>query len=255
MKITNVQATTHNVPVPVPLLDEPVMRPFVFCQVDTDAGVTGYGISGPIQRKAVREHINAELGPLVAGMDPMDTERIWHLCYVEHNPRSQTGAWSSAMSAIDIALWDIKGKALGVPVWRLLGGAQPNVPAYITFGLPEYSEEQLVQVARDFVAQGEDKLKMVVGVAGDHQGWREDAARVHAVRDAIGPGVQLSMDANYMFQFNNALNLAKAVEECNVEWFEEPVWGERRSPAARTADAHEHPDLGGAERGSPLPRA
>ena len=91
--------------------------------------------------------------------------------------------------------------------------------------LPEYTEEQLVQVARDFVAQGEDKLKMVVGVAGDHQGWREDSDRVHAVRDAIGPGVQLSMDANYMFQFNNALNLAKAVEECNVEWFEEPVWG------------------------------
>ena len=225
MKITNVQATTHNVPVPVPLMDEPVMRPFVFCQVDTDAGVTGYGISGPIQRKAVREHINAELGPLVTGMDPMDTERIWHLCYVEHNPRSQTGTWSSAVSAIDIALWDIKGKALGMPVWRLLGGAQPVVPAYITFGLPEYTEEQLVQVARDFVARGEDKLKMVVGVAGDHQAWREDSDRVHAVRDAIGPGVQLSLDANYMFQFNNALNLAKAVEECNVEWFEEPIWG------------------------------
>ena len=225
MKITNVHATTYNVPVPVPLLDEPVMRPFVLCAVETDAGVTGYGITGPIQRKAAREHLNAELGPLVRGMNPFETERVWHACYVEHNPRSQTGAWSSAVSALDIALWDVKGKALEMPVWRLLGGAQPQVPAYITFGLPEYTQEQLVEVARDFAAQGEDKLKMVVGVAGGHQGWREDAARVRAVRNAVGQGVQLSMDANYMLQFNNALNLAKAVEDCGVEWFEEPVWG------------------------------
>ena len=225
MKIANVRATTYNVPVPVPLLDGPVMRPFVLCAVETDAGVTGYGITGPIQRKAVREHLNAELGPLVRGMNPFETERVWHACYTEHNPRSQTGAWSSAVSALDIALWDVKGKALDMPVWRLLGGAQAQVPAYITFGLPEYSEEQLVEVARDFAARGEDKLKMVVGVAGDHQGWREDAARVRAARQAVGPDIQLAMDANYMLQFNNALNLAKAVEDCGIEWFEEPVWG------------------------------
>ncbi len=201
------------------------MRPFVFCRVETDEGVTGYGISGPIQRKAVREHINAELGPLTVGMDPFETERIWRKLAVEHNPRSQTGTWSSGASAIDIALWDIKGKATGLPVWRLLGGAQAVVPAYVTFGLPEYSTEELVSLASRFVAEGEDKLKMVVGVAGGHEGWREDAERVRAVRDAIGPEAQLSMDANYMFQFNNALNLAKAVEGCGVEWFEEPVWG------------------------------
>ena len=225
MKITKVVATTHNVPVPVPLLDEPVMRPLVFCSIETDNGLAGYGISGPIQRNAVREHINTEMGPMIIGSDPFDTERIWHQLYTEHNPRSQTGTWSSAISAIDIALWDIKGKATNMPVWKLLGGAQPIVPAYITFGLPEYTQEQLIQVAKNFVAQGEDKLKMVVGVAGDHQGWKEDSERIHAVREAIGPNVQLSMDANYMFQFNNALNLAKSVEECNIEWFEEPVWG------------------------------
>ncbi len=225
MKIVRVEATTHVVAVPVPLLDEPVMRPLVFCSVETDEGITGYGITGPIQRHAVRELINREIAPRVIGADPFETERIWQDLYIELNPRSQTGAWSSAVSALDIALWDIKGKKTGQPVWRLLGGAQKTVPAYITFGLPEYSVEQLVEVAKSFVAQGEDKLKMVVGVAGNHQGVLEDSARVHAVREAIGPNVQLSIDANYMFQFNNALKLSKMIEECNIEWFEEPIWG------------------------------
>ena len=225
MKITRVEATTHNVPVPVPLLDAPVMRSFVLCTVETDDGATGYGITGPIQRHAVRELISRELAPLVLGADPFETERIGHRLAVELNPRAQTGAFSSAMSALDIALWDIKGKATGQPVWRLAGGAQSRVPAYITFGLPEYTVEQLVQVAKDFVAAGEDKLKMVVGVAGDHQGWQEDARRVQAVREAIGEGVQLSVDANYMLQFNNALKLCKAIEPFDIAWFEEPLWG------------------------------
>ena len=225
MRIARVHATTHNVPVPVPLLPAPVMRPLVFCAVETDDGTIGYGISGPIQRHAVRELINREAAPILAGKDPFETERIWQELSVDLNPRSQTGAWSSAVSAIDIALWDIKGKALGMPVWRLLGGAQSRVPAYITFGLPEYDIEQLVEVARSFAAQGEDKLKMVVGVAGDHQAPLEDARRVRAVRDAIGDGVQLSIDANYMFQLNNALKLCKAIEDCAIEWFEEPLWG------------------------------
>ena len=137
---------------------------------DHGQGITGYGITGPIQRHAVRELINREIAPRVIGADPFEIERIWQDLYIELNPRSQTGAWSSAVSALDIALWDIKGKKTGQPVWRLLGGAQKTVPAYITFGLPEYSVEQLVEVAKSFVAQGEDKLKMAVGVAGNHQG-------------------------------------------------------------------------------------
>ncbi len=225
MKIARVEATTHNVMVPVPLLKEPVPRPMVFCQVETDEGITGYGISGPIQRLGVREFINREVAPKVKGMDPLATERIWHRLYIDLNPRSQTGVWSSAVSALDIALWDIKGKMFKQPVWRLLGGAQDRVPAYITFGLPEYSIEQLIEAAKSFAAQGQDKLKMVVGVAGDSQDYREDARRVRAVREAIGDEVQLSIDANYMLQFNNALKLCKAIEDCNIEWFEEPLWG------------------------------
>ena len=100
------------------------------------------------------------------------------------------------MSAIDIALWDIKGKYYKEPVWRLLGVAQNPVPAYVTFGLKQYSKEQLVEVARSFVAQGEHRLKMVVAV--DPENPNTDAERVRTVREGVGDKVELMIDANYL---------------------------------------------------------
>jgi L-alanine-DL-glutamate epimerase-like enolase superfamily enzyme len=125
---------------------------------------------------------------------------------------------------VDIALWDIKGKHLGQPVWRLLGGYSATVPAYITFGLLEYSREQLVEAAKQFINQGHDKLKMVVAINGA-QDPAEDAARVRAVREAVGDQVELMVDANYLFSFPVALDLAKRIEPYGIKWFEEPVYG------------------------------
>jgi L-alanine-DL-glutamate epimerase-like enolase superfamily enzyme len=224
MKITRVEATTHRIPVTPPLLDEPIVRPVVIVTVETDAGITGYGLAGPAQRMAVKELINREIAPLVTGANPLETERIFQMLATQLNPRAQTGAWSSAVSGVDIALWDIKGKHFGEPVWRLLGGAQNPVPAYITFGLLEYSKEQLVEVAKSFVAQGEDKLKMVVAI-DNGQNAIEDAARVEAVREAVGDRVQLMADANYLFSLPAAIDLCRRIEHCNLTWLEEPVYG------------------------------
>lgn len=224
MKVTKVEATTHRVPARVPLLKEPVMREIVFVRVETDGGLTGYGITGPIQRFAVREFVNREAGPMLVGKDPLATERLWHDWFSRLNPRAQTGVWSSAISALDIALWDLKGKQSGQPVWKLLGGYSATVPAYITFGLLEYSREQLVEVAQQFVAQGQDKLKMVVAINGAEDP-AEDAARVRVVREAIGDGVELMVDANYLFAFPRALDLCKRIEPYRITWFEEPVYG------------------------------
>src|SRR5438132_3693570 len=132
MKITRIEATSHRVPAKVPLMHQPIIREIVFVRVETDGGVTGYGLTGPIQRFAARELINREIAPLLVGKDPLATERHWYDLFYRLNPRAQTGAWSSAISAVDIALWDIKGKHLGQPVWRLLGGYSATVPAYIT---------------------------------------------------------------------------------------------------------------------------
>jgi len=218
MKITSIEATLHAVPVYIHLIERSVTRPIVFVRVGTEEGITGYGLTGGIQRFAVKELINRELWPLLKNRNPLETESLWNLMYAVHNPRSQTGAWSSAVSAIDIALWDIKGKHCGEPVWRLLGGAQKRVPAYITFGLLEYSTEQLVAMAKNFVHQGEDKLKLVVAI-NNAQDPEEDAARVKAVREAIGDRVELMIDANHLFSLSNALELAKRVEPFGITWF------------------------------------
>src|SRR6266542_3484182 len=209
MKITRIEATSHRVPAKVPLMHEPIIREIVFVRAETDGGVTGYGLTGPIQRFAARELINREIAPLLVGKDPLATERHWYDLFYRLNPRAQTGAWSSAVSAVDIALWDIKGKHLGQPVWKLLGGYSATVPAYITFGLLEYTREQLVEAAKQFIAQGHDKLKMVVAVndarllanlrrqtkipisAGQNEGhkWRHRELLVHEAVDILQPNV------------------------------------------------------------------
>jgi L-rhamnonate dehydratase len=224
MKITRVEASTHRVPVSLPLLAEPRGWPFVFVHVETDSGLTGYGWTGPLQRLATRELINGHIAPMLVGRDPLPTERHWHDLFRELNPRFQTGAWSSAVSAVDIALWDLKGKHLGQPVWRLLGGHSATVQAYVTFGLLEYSREQLVEAARQFAAQGHDKLKMVVAIR-QGQDPAEDAARVRAVREAVGEGIELMIDANYLFSLPAALDLCRRIEPYGITWFEEPVYG------------------------------
>lgn len=222
--ITSVEATIHNVPIRVPLLERDFDRPIVFVRIETDEGVTGYGLTGAIQRTGIKEFINSELAPMLKGKNPLETEALWNQMYVTHNPRSQTGMWSSAVSAVDIALWDVKGKHYGEPVWRLLGGAKKKVPAYVTFGLLDFSTDQLVEMASRFVREGQDKLKMVVAV-NDAEDPAEDAARVKAVREAVGEKIQLMIDANYLFSFNRALELAKKVEQYGITWFEEPVYG------------------------------
>jgi len=224
MKITSVQATTHTIPIEVPLIEKTIGQRLVFARIDTEEGIVGYGLTGGIQRFAVREFINREIEPLLKGRNPLETEALWHEMYRGLNPRSQTGVWSSAVSAVDISLWDIKGKYYKEPVWRLLGGAKKTVPAYITFGLLEFDLEQLAEMACSFVREGHDKLKMVVAVKGGEDPV-EDASRVKAVRESVGDKVQLMIDANYLFSFQNALVLAKRVEPCDITWFEEPVYG------------------------------
>jgi L-rhamnonate dehydratase len=224
VEIAEVNATTHKIPIEVPLLDKSRERLVVFTEVRTDSGIVGYGLTGKRQWFAVRELINKEIAPILKSKSALRTEQIWHELQQELNPRVQTGVWSSAVSSIDIALWDIKGKYLEEPVWKLLGGAQNPVPAYITFGLKGYDKEQLAEVANDFASQGEDKLKMKVGI-NDATDPNEDAVRVAAVREAIGPDVELMIDANYEFSINTALELCNRLESYDITWFEEPVYG------------------------------
>lgn len=224
VKIASIKATIHNVPIKVPLLEKQMVQQIVFVEIATDAGITGYGLTGDLQTSGVRELINQQLAPFLKGKSALDTEARWQEMFLTFNPRYQTGAFSSAVSAVDIALWDIKGKHLKMPVWRLLGGAKKTVPAYITFGLLQFDRDQLVEFVRRFLADGQDKFKMVVAI-DNGENIAEDATRVSAVREAIGPNRDLMIDGNYLFSMNRALQLAKRVEPYNITWFEEPIFG------------------------------
>ena len=163
---------------------------------------------------------------------------------------------SFALSALDIACWDIKGKAAGRTVAQLLGGARDWAPTYCHLRLSRFTTaSSWWRPRRIQVEKGIKRLKMVVGV---HEGgWAEDAKRVRAVREAIGPDVELMLDANYKFSPVDAKLLCRAIEDCNLTWFEEPLFA---NDVARMADLRRStriPISAGPEGRAPLalPRA
>jgi L-alanine-DL-glutamate epimerase-like enolase superfamily enzyme len=223
MKIKSLKAGVHRFSVPVPLLAKPFNRRIVSCEVETDDGYVGFGMTGGgFLPFAVVTALEKDFLPVVKGMDPRDTEAIHEKVWWELNQRSMTGVISSALSCIDIACWDIHGKLTGRTVAQLLGGARDWAPTYCTFGFHEYDREQLVEAAKMQLKNGHRRLKMVVGV--DKKGWQEDAARVRLVREAVGPDIELMMDANYKFNPVDARLLCRAIEDCNLVWFEEPLY-------------------------------
>ena len=223
MKIKSIKANIHQIFARVPLLEHPLRRRIVFCEVETDEGHKGHGLTGgAFLPHAIVTALNKEFLPVVKDMDPRDTEAIHEKVWWKMNQRSMTGVISSALSCVDIACWDIHGKAAGRTVAQLLGGARDWAPTYCTFGFPEYDRDQLRQAAKDRLAEGHLRLKMVVGV--DKGGWKEDAKRVRLVRETIGPDVELMMDANYKFSPVEAKLLCREIEDCNLTWFEEPLY-------------------------------
>src|SRR5699024_507170 len=149
-------------------------------------------------------------------------------------PRKLGRTLTGAMSAIDIALWDIKGKMFEVPVHVLLGGARDRIPVYITHGAayhgaPVYSPEELAEEAKSLAEDGNTLLKNTVGrqirdgkFAPDPL---EDYERMSAIREAVGPHVKLAMDGNCRMTVRQAEHLAVLCEGLNIEFFEEPVTG------------------------------
>lgn len=194
---------------------------FLRCQVTTDGGVTGSGVTGRFLADQVAHLLNGGINAAAKGMDPLDIEAVTAALAKKFNPRQSTGVFVSALSALDLALWDIKGKVLNQPVARLIGGARAAVPAYATAGLPAFSEAELVNACKAALAAGFQGAKILVGAG---RSLDEDAQRIRAVRKGVG-AAPLMLDANCAFTVAEAKRLATLVADCDIAFFEEPVRG------------------------------
>jgi D-galactarolactone cycloisomerase len=160
--------------------------------------------------------------PLILGNSPLAQEKLWQSMFLGSLDHARSGVLLSALSAIDIALWDLRGKILDQPISVLLGGRKrDSVKAYATglyFTDCDDLTATLADEAERHKQQGFTAVKMKVGL-----GVEPDAKNVQAVRTALGPDVDLMIDANHAYSFREALYLAEAVEESDLAWFEEPL--------------------------------
>lgn len=186
-------------------------------KIHTDEGTLGVGvcaINGIV--RATVEHLKPEL----LGEDPIDVERLWHKMWV---PKlvGRRGLTTRAIAGIDIALWDLRAKVAGMPLYKMLGGYRNRMPTYVAGGYYEDGKglKELQREMLDSVEMGAKAVKMKIGAVP----IREDVERVKAVREAIGPDVSLLVDANCAYRAYEAVQIAKRMEEYDIYWFEEPV--------------------------------
>src|SRR5688500_2782134 len=240
MKITSVRATWVHVPIPAErqhTSDFGKIASFdsVIVKIDTDAGHVGWGeakasVGSAASGFGLAAIINQDYAPLLVGQDPRDISRLWDVMY--NTPREgyavsrghvlpqlgRRGLSISAIGGVDIALWDILGKSLNAPVWRLLGGRRAaRMPAYASGGWAD--ESRIGEQLMSYVKAGFRAVKMRVGVMdGDPH---HSAARVHAARAAVGPDIKLMADAHGTWTVAEAKAFCRLVEDDDLYWPEE----------------------------------
>jgi L-alanine-DL-glutamate epimerase-like enolase superfamily enzyme len=199
---------------------------FLLVRVLTEQGREGIGVTyHEVGGEAVRELINRNMAHRLIGRDPLETEVIWWEFFHYLRGVGRKGLMYCALSAIDIALWDLKGKIVGLPVSRLLGSNRTSVPVYASGGWTSYDDDQLVDEMMMIVKRGYKALKFKVGVEAG-QNINRDVVRVRKVREAIGPDVKILVDANNCFDAATAVQLANRIRDYDITLFEEPVFAD-----------------------------
>lgn len=194
---------------------------FVRLRVRLSDGREGQGFTGRFLAKEVVHFLNDALAQAVIGLDPLAGEGITQRMMRQFNPRGMTGVVVSALSALDIALHDLKAQAEGVSLAALLGGKRASAPVHVTCGFPALDRDALVAACRAEMERGVAGVKMLV--ASRSHTLEEDIARTRAVRDAIGPEADLIVDANCGFDLKAALSFQRQTAELGLTLFEEPV--------------------------------
>ena len=244
MRIVDVTAELVRLPLPRPMLSgssggaggKPVTHinmPIV--SIATDDGIEGIGFAWNLLGGggATKTLLADDIAPLLLDQDPLDHERLWRKVYRKLQSVGRAGLVTQAQAAVDLALWDIKGKAAGLPVWKLLGGMREQAPVYGSDGGWLYmTVDEMMDQFDDYLRQGMYGVKMKVG----HADPEIDIERVAEVRRRLGSGVWLAVDANQQWDYEKAIKAGRAFEKLDVAWLEEPLICEDVVGHARLVD-------------------
>jgi D-arabinonate dehydratase len=248
MEIAEVESVAVSIP-----LEEPVAfatrvveeRDHAVVYVRTDDGTEGVGYTlGYGGAQLIADAVSEILAPMIEGEDPRDTARLWREMFDGTVQIGRKGVLLRAISIVDIALWDVKGKAAGMPLYKLLGASKERIPAYASGGYyrDEKGLEGLHEEMERYVDRGHDVVKMKVG----REPVEREVERVRAVREAIGPDRTLLMDANGKWKNDQeAVRACRAFGEFDPYFIEEPVMPDSVDLMARVNDALDYPVAAG----------
>lgn len=216
-------------------------RTLVFLEIHTDGGLVGLGEATLPLRPNIAESALRWLEKHLVGRDPAEPEAHWNRLYYDTARWRRGGALTTALSAVDIALWDIEGKRLGVPVWRLLGGrVKPHLRAYYshwTYGLKgDYSAGAFARRAETTRKKGWTAVKWTAFGADPTEKTRNTVAGLKAVRDAVGDELDIGLEMAEGFTVRTALEFAEAVAPFKPMFIEEPIWREHWGAFERLAE-------------------
>jgi L-alanine-DL-glutamate epimerase-like enolase superfamily enzyme len=223
--IQSVESGLYRIPLPVVLSDsmhgEMTHFELVAVRVRDAEGATGTGYTYTPGTAGAAIHVLLEryLRPLLAGQDAERIEALWQKMWWAIHYGGRGGSASFAISAVDIALWDLAARKQGKPLWRLLGGYDPRVPCYAGGIDLQFSTEQLLRQSDEFRAHGFRAIKMKVG----RERLREDVERVRKMREHLGADFALMVDANMRWSVDQAIRAARSLAEFQLIWLEEPT--------------------------------
>jgi len=226
MKITKVETILLDIPLGQRTITDSQTRvesvEFIQVKVETDDGITGWGVNWNYNKgtRAVKVMIDDVYAPFLIGKDPADRKIVCNdLMYLTHFI-GRVGVALVGISAIELALWDIHCKALGLPLYNVLGAVKDKVKAYNTDGgWLAWSTEDLIEDMQKLVDRGFDTVKMKIGLPSP----KEDYNRVGVVRKALGDDIDIMVDVNTQWDLNTALVWGRRLEDFNIGWLEEPL--------------------------------
>jgi L-alanine-DL-glutamate epimerase-like enolase superfamily enzyme len=250
MKISKIQTQIVRLPADEPLAGGPATpgatRDIVILRVQTDGGIEGIGYTffGAALTRALREAVDT-LGQLSIGEDPLRTEAVAAKLRAASAGSGPGGILTLALSAIDIALWDIRGKALNLPLWQLIGGSRERVPTYASGALMRtFPLEHLVKAAPRLVEKGFRQMKTQLALPGETSPERE-VERIRRVRESAGPDIDLMCDINQRWSVHQAIDIGRRIEDVHLYWIEDVTAHDDYEGLARVTAALKTPVAGG----------